>query len=58
MEVVRLLTRRFEDLVTKYKTVLSQTETEPPYRDRPEHRIQKDGKIVLELKRRSPDADG
>jgi hypothetical protein len=55
MEVVRLLTRRFEDLLIKYKTVLSQTQTERW--DRPQRGAGRQAEIVLDMKRRSPDID-
>jgi len=58
MEIVRLLTRRFEDLIAKYKIALSQTQTENWDQNRRERHIKRDGKVVLELKRRSPDIDG
>jgi hypothetical protein len=56
MEVVRLLTRRFEDLVIKYKTVLSQTHTEGW--NRPQRGAERQVEILSEMKRRSPDISG
>ena len=55
MEVLRLLTRQFEDLVAKYKTASTRRiEVSPLDRNRPERRV-KDVKIRDELKRRLTD---